>query len=57
MIKNTGKRLWNNGKLIQTKSTEVLRHSNMQLISGNMGEQGESKSNKSKHGENMSKLK
>jgi hypothetical protein len=44
-------------KQIQTKSIEVLRHSNMQLTSRNMGEQGGSKSNKSKHDENMSKLK
>jgi hypothetical protein len=45
MIKNTGKQIWNDGNQIQTKSTEVLRHSNMQLISGNMGEHGGSKSN------------
>jgi hypothetical protein len=45
MVKNTGKLLWNDGKQIQTKSTEVLRHSNMQLNSGNMGEHGERKSN------------
>jgi hypothetical protein len=45
MIKNMGKRLWDDGKQIQTKSTEVLKHSNMQLTSGNMGEHGGSKSN------------
>jgi hypothetical protein len=54
MIKNTGKRLWNDGKQIQTKSTKVLRHSNMQLISGNMGEHGESIIG---NGESMSNLK
>jgi hypothetical protein len=54
MIKNTGKQLWNNGKQIQTKFKEVLGHSNMQLISGNMGEYGESIIG---NGENMSKLK
>jgi hypothetical protein len=54
MIKNIGKRLWNNGKQIQNKSTEVLRHSNMQLINGNMGEHGESIIG---NGENMSKPK
>jgi hypothetical protein len=43
MIKSMGKRIWNNGKQIQTKSIAVLRHSNMQLNSGNMGEQGGSK--------------
>jgi hypothetical protein len=57
MIKNMGKRLWNDGKQIQTTSIEVLRHSNMQLSSKNMGEHGESKSNQIKHDENMSKLK
>jgi hypothetical protein len=46
MIKNIGKQIWNDGKQIQTKSTTVLRHSNMQLISGNMVEHGRSKSNK-----------
>jgi hypothetical protein len=54
MIKNTGKRLWNDGKQIQTKSIEVLRHSNMQLISRNMGEHGESIIG---NGESMSKPK
>jgi hypothetical protein len=43
MIKSMGKQIWNNGKQIQTKSTAVLRYSNMQLNSGNMGEQGGSK--------------
>jgi hypothetical protein len=42
MIKNTGKQLWNSENKFKTKSTEVLRHSNMQLTSGNMGEHGES---------------
>jgi hypothetical protein len=54
MIKSTRKRLWSDGKQIQTKSKEVLIHSNMQLISGNMGEHGESIIG---NGENMSKLK
>jgi hypothetical protein len=45
MIKNTGKLLWNDGKQIQTKATEVLKHSNIQLTSGNIGEHGGSKSN------------
>jgi hypothetical protein len=40
-----GKRLWNDGKQIKTKYLEVLKHSNMQLTSGNMGEYGGSKSN------------
>ena len=44
MIKNTGKRLWNDGKQIQTKSTAALRYSNMQLNSGNKSEQGENMS-------------
>jgi hypothetical protein len=38
----------------KTKSTEVLRNSNMQLTSGNMGEHGESIIG---NGENMSKPK
>ena len=37
---------------IKTKSTEVLRHSNMKLTSGNIGKHGESKIG---DGENMSK--
>jgi hypothetical protein len=34
MVKNTGKKIWNDGKQIQTKSTTALRHSNMQLNNG-----------------------
>jgi hypothetical protein len=38
----------------KSKSTEVLRHSNMQLTSGNIGKHGESII---EDGENMSKQK
>jgi hypothetical protein len=44
MIKNTGKRIWNDGKQIQTKSIAALRYSNMQLNSGDKSEQGENMS-------------
>jgi hypothetical protein len=47
MMKNTEKRIRNDGKQIQTKSTAALRYSNMQLNSEDKSEQGE----------NMSKLK
>jgi hypothetical protein len=40
MIKNSGKRRWNDRNQIQTKSTAALRYSNMKLNSGNKSEKG-----------------
>jgi hypothetical protein len=44
MIKNSGKRIWNDGKQNQAKSTAALRYSNMQLNNGNKSEEDENMS-------------